>query len=955
MTARLARAVLVCIAIVLAVALTSFSARAEDKPLRGVALIIGNGDYPHLPKLANPENDADAIEALFSDLGFDSVRRADRDAATLRRDLERFAEDAEDADVAVLYYSGHGIEAGGENYLVPVDADISALDAAGEKLVPVSALIAELQAAVPVVIVMLDACRDNPFPAGATVRAGPDAQPLPVGTAGLGETRGATSLRADAGNPKAENVGTVLAFAAEPGKVALDGDAGANSPYAAAVLRHLSAMAGEEFGTVMRMVAEEVYLKTAGKQRPWVNESLRRLLYFGSAPDAPAGVEGDILTERRRLLVTIAALPDLERRQVETAAAQAGVPMDALFGMLNVLGADAPTDPEQLDAVLRSQTERLKQILSERQALKSADPEITRLSALADQAIADGALATALAVHEQAKARVKDIEGSLQQAADDLTARFVEAADVYARSAQTYEIAFDYGKAAGDYAEALRLVERWDGALAWKYANAGAFALNRHYDHVGGREVAEQAIAAARQAVALASRTDRPVDWASSQANLSYALRTLGIRDGNADVLREGRAALRAALEAVPRQQNPIRWARTQAELALVVRDLAIMTNDPALLEEALAAYALVLEELRRDRDPREWAMVQNNLGNALTAASAEFPAFDRLNGDAIAAFRSALEVLTPQDALFSWTLVQNNLAGALAERGRLGDGAAASEAVHIYRAVLAQPVRDRQPRQWARAQSGLGQALNVIGTYGYGTAELVDAARAFRAALEVYTRERDPLNFGLTQHNLGTALITLGQREQGTERFAEAVTALRAAAEEYARRKSDRSSMVVAYYTGNALRYWAERETGTERLEEAAVAYRQALALSASTGWQPYVPSIQTGLGEALLELSRRQGSLDTMKAAAEALRAATGAYETSGDPGQVASARERLGRALLELGERSRNAGVVREGRDALSAAWDFYKAQGMAGAEEHFQGLLARADAALKALGG
>ena len=133
--------------------LPSVSAAEDQTALRGVALVIGQSKYEHLSPLPNPANDADAIEALLADLGFDLVRRADRDAKTLARDLERFAEDAEEADVAVLYYSGHGIEAGGENFLVPVDADLSALDDAGQKLVPVSALIETLKATVPVAIV----------------------------------------------------------------------------------------------------------------------------------------------------------------------------------------------------------------------------------------------------------------------------------------------------------------------------------------------------------------------------------------------------------------------------------------------------------------------------------------------------------------------------------------------------------------------------------------------------------------------------------------------------------------------------------------------------------------------------------------------------------------------------------------------------------------------------------
>ena len=99
------------------------AASAADA-LKGVALVIGNGDYEHMPKLANPANDARAVEDCWTDSASTTTSRSDRDARRLTRDLEGFVEDAEGADVAILYYSGHGIEAGGENYLVPVDADL---------------------------------------------------------------------------------------------------------------------------------------------------------------------------------------------------------------------------------------------------------------------------------------------------------------------------------------------------------------------------------------------------------------------------------------------------------------------------------------------------------------------------------------------------------------------------------------------------------------------------------------------------------------------------------------------------------------------------------------------------------------------------------------------------------------------------------------------------------------
>ncbi|TGQ76320.1 peptidase C14, partial [Mesorhizobium sp. M2D.F.Ca.ET.206.01.1.1] len=95
--------------------------------------------------LPNPANDARDMAKMLTDLGFDARNVTDRDGSKLKRDLERFVEDAEGADVALIYYSGHGIEAGGENYLVPVDADLSSLKDADNALVPISAVMEELK------------------------------------------------------------------------------------------------------------------------------------------------------------------------------------------------------------------------------------------------------------------------------------------------------------------------------------------------------------------------------------------------------------------------------------------------------------------------------------------------------------------------------------------------------------------------------------------------------------------------------------------------------------------------------------------------------------------------------------------------------------------------------------------------------------------------------------------
>ena len=112
----------VLMALAVAVALPGRAALAEEAALRGIALVVGQARYEHLPALKNPATDARMIAGLLGDLGFEVSTVLDADATRLERALRRFAEDAQGHDVAVVYYAGHGIEAGGENFLVPVDA-----------------------------------------------------------------------------------------------------------------------------------------------------------------------------------------------------------------------------------------------------------------------------------------------------------------------------------------------------------------------------------------------------------------------------------------------------------------------------------------------------------------------------------------------------------------------------------------------------------------------------------------------------------------------------------------------------------------------------------------------------------------------------------------------------------------------------------------------------------------
>lgn len=944
---------------------------AAEKALRGVALVIGNGDYEHLPKLTNPGNDARAVEELLNGLGFETDLADDRSAKRLRRDLENFAEDAEGVDVAVLYYSGHGIEAGGENYLVPVDAEVDSLQDAGDSLVGLGAVLDELKGSVPVTIVVLDACRNNPFPPGATLRPSPDAEPAPVAAAGLAETRSVVALGgARKGRGKEEGFGTVIAFAASPGQVALDGPPGENSPYAAAILRHLSAMGGEEFGTVMRMVAEEVYLKTDGRQHPWVNESLRRLLYFGSPGAEAPGEDRGILTERRGLLLTIASLPDRSRRQIEEVAREGKVPMDALYAMLKALGAQAPEDPAALEKLLRAQAERLKAVLAERAALKSTDPEIVRLLGLAQQALDEGALQAAQGFYDQAKARVGEVARTVDDAEADVKARRLEFAAVFARSAENLELAFRYREAAQDYAKAFEQAKRWDDEAALLYRTAQAEALSAEGDFSGDNAVLGEAVRIYEDGLGFASREERPMQWAAAQNNLAATLAVLGEREtgrehldaaakaydaalsvytraehpddwastlGNLGTVRWrlgqrepdgaslGRAveAFRSALEVQGAKTVPLEWAATQNNLGIVLSAIGEREPGSVRFREAAAAHEASLTEYRRERVPLDWATAQVNLGGALSRLGAR-ERDPRILESSIAAFEAAAGELTRERAPAQWASIQDNLSATLVSLGEAtGDASAFERARAAAEDALSVRMREKAPADWADAQLALGNALYRQGAQA-GSAELLGrAAAAYEAALGQYDRALVPLDFAATQQNLGAVYGKLGKLAADAALFDKSARAYRAALEVYSPAALPRDFASAQHDLGDVLSAWGEAASDTALLRQAVDAFSASLTVrtreNAPADWANTL--YRRGFAEALI--GRSEGDAAMLRRGVEDYRAALAVQTRQADPESWAATQWALGFALNELGTSAGDAGVLGEAVAALEAA--------------------------------
>lgn len=220
-----------------------------------VALVIGNSDYQKVPRLINPTSDAEALAALFKAAQFESVdAKSDLSATELRRTLREFASKARDADIAVVYYAGHGIELDGNNFLVPVDAALETDSDVLDEAVSIERVLFAVESAKRLRLIILDACRDNPFV--KTMKR-------TVASRGIG--RGLAKVE-----PMTPN--TLIAFAAKAGSTASDGDS-QNSPFATALVKHL-ARPGLDVRRALGFVRDDVLKSTGNRQEPYVYGSL---------------------------------------------------------------------------------------------------------------------------------------------------------------------------------------------------------------------------------------------------------------------------------------------------------------------------------------------------------------------------------------------------------------------------------------------------------------------------------------------------------------------------------------------------------------------------------------------------------------------------------------------------------------------------------------------------------
>lgn len=225
-----------------------------------LALVIGNANYPSSNRLANPANDAEDMAVALRKVGFEVMQYTDVDYKKMKQIINSFGEKLQDNyQVGLFYYAGHGVQNGGNNYLVPIDAQPTSKNEIEFECIDANRILAKMEdARTKTNIVVLDACRDNPFERSWKTRGG-----------GSGEN-GLTMMDAP--------TGSVIAYATAPGKTAADGT-GRNGLYTSALLKALQ-VPGIPLSQLFQQVRLEVLKQSNNKQTPWELSSLTGDFYF---------------------------------------------------------------------------------------------------------------------------------------------------------------------------------------------------------------------------------------------------------------------------------------------------------------------------------------------------------------------------------------------------------------------------------------------------------------------------------------------------------------------------------------------------------------------------------------------------------------------------------------------------------------------------------------------------
>lgn len=255
------------VCLLLGLLLFALSANCRANPGK-VALVIGNADYDAYP-LDNPVNDANDITRILVELGFEVIEGLDLDRRGLRLKIREFGQKLRRSEIGFFYYAGHGVQYQGENYLIPVRADVASQAEIADEAISVNSVLRQMDvAANKVNVIILDACRTNPFTRGFDM-----------------PNQGLAGMYGPAGS--------YIAYATAPGETASDGE-GRNGLYTQYLLKYMKDT-GLTVEQVMKKVRIAVSEVTHGQQIPWENSSLMGDYFFhadGYLPTAPQPIAG---------------------------------------------------------------------------------------------------------------------------------------------------------------------------------------------------------------------------------------------------------------------------------------------------------------------------------------------------------------------------------------------------------------------------------------------------------------------------------------------------------------------------------------------------------------------------------------------------------------------------------------------------------------------------------------
>ena len=305
----------------LVAALLSTGALAQGR----VALVIGNSAYANAPALANPANDARAVAAALKEVGFTVVLGLDLDKPSFEKALRSFTRELAQADTGLLYYAGHGLQIGGQNYLVPIDAELAIERDVDFEAIRMEFVLKqmELDREGRTNIIILDACRDNPLAKNLARSMGTRSAAL---AQGLAEVK--------------TGVGTFIAYSTQPGNVALDGT-GANSPFAGALAKRLLEP-GQSLNSISIKVRNDVLAATGGRQVPWDHSALTGDFFF-----------------------RVAGVPRTDKPEIATPDASSQAMKDRLAKLEAELGQRNQTSIKAATATLMQLRQRQRQLEQE--------------------------------------------------------------------------------------------------------------------------------------------------------------------------------------------------------------------------------------------------------------------------------------------------------------------------------------------------------------------------------------------------------------------------------------------------------------------------------------------------------------------------------------------------------------------------------------------------------------